>query len=202
MPAIQMLMDEHRVIEQVLGCLEKLAARCATGEQLDVGAARQMLDFFHHFADGCHHRKEEGRLFPMLEARGLSHDTGPTEVMRREHEQGRRYIAAMTGAVEEALRGEPNAGATFAEIAEKYAAMLRDHIAKEEHCLFPAAERMLSEADRHALLHSFDRVEKTDVGDGLHEKYLELADELADRFGVAHAATASVCGHGCCHGHS
>jgi hemerythrin-like domain-containing protein len=202
MQAIQSLMDEHRVIEQMLACLEKLAGRCAGGEPLEVGPARQLLDFLRTFADGCHHRKEETRLFPMLEARGMARDAGPTAVMRHEHEEGRRYLDAMTGACEEALRGQPNAGQVFANQAQGYAALMRAHIDKEDHCLFPAAERLLSEADRFALGHSFDRVEKTEVGDGLHEKYLELADELADRFGVPHAVTTSTCGHCCGHGHS
>jgi hemerythrin-like domain-containing protein len=202
MQAIQMLMDEHRIIKQVLACLEKLAGHCAAGEPLDVGAARQMLEFFRNFADGCHHRKEEARLFPMLEARGMPREEGPTSVMRHEHDEGRRYVAAMTGTCEEALRGQPNASRAFAKQAQGFAALMREHIDKEDHCLFPAAERLLTEADRFALQHSFDRVEKTEVGDGLHEKYLALADELADRYGVAHAVTTSTCGHCCGHGHS
>jgi hemerythrin-like domain-containing protein len=201
MQTIQMLMDEHRIIKQVLACLEKLAGRCAAGEPLDVGAARQVLDFFRNFADGCHHRKEEARLFPMLEARGMSRDQGPTSVMRHEHDEGRRCLSAMADACEEALRGLPNASRAFAKQAQGYAALMREHIEKEDRCLFPAAERLLTEADHFALQHSFDRVEKTEVGDGLHEHYLALADELADRFGVPHAATTSTCG-GCCHGHS
>jgi hemerythrin-like domain-containing protein len=202
MQAIEMLMNEHRIIEQVLACLEELAGRCAAGEVLDLGSARQLVDFFENFADGCHHRKEETRLFPMLEARGLARDQGPTSVMRHEHEEGRGYLAAMNTAVEAALHGETNAGQTFAKQAQDYAALMRQHILKEDHCLFPAAERLLTETDHFALVHSFDRVEKTEVGDGLHEKYLELADELADRFGVPHAATASTGCHACCHGHS
>src|SRR5262245_63752201 len=95
MRATDILMDEHRVIEQVLNCLEKLADHCETGEKLDGASALEALEFFRNFADRCHHGKEEGHLFPLLEARGLSRNRGPTGAMLNEHEEGRLLTAAM-----------------------------------------------------------------------------------------------------------
>jgi hemerythrin-like domain-containing protein len=36
-----------------------------------------MLAFFRTFTDTCHHGKEEGYLFPALEAIGVSRKNGP-----------------------------------------------------------------------------------------------------------------------------
>jgi len=47
--------SEHRVIEQVLGRLEKIAEQCALDGSLDIHSARQAIDFFQNFADRCHH---------------------------------------------------------------------------------------------------------------------------------------------------
>src|SRR5262245_60786760 len=105
MKATDILMDEHRVIEQVLNCLEKLADRCEAGETLDNTSASEALPFFRNFADRCHHGKEEGHLFPLLEARGFSRQGGPTGVMLHEHEEGRGLLTAMARAVE---RGTPH----------------------------------------------------------------------------------------------
>src|SRR5215831_11014762 len=54
--ATELLSDEHRVIERVLVVLEKLATR-RVEKSLDCW--KKALDFFSHFADQCHHFKEE-----------------------------------------------------------------------------------------------------------------------------------------------
>jgi hemerythrin-like domain-containing protein len=186
-------MDEHRVIEQVLSCLEKLADRCQAGHQLDDTSAREALDFFRHFADRCHHGKEERLLFPLLEARGLVREGGPTGVMLHEHDEGRRLIAALAEAVEN------GAGADFVRHARAYIRLLREHIRKEDHCLFPMAAHALSDKDAEALLGSFERVEGDEMGEGTHEHYLRLANDLADRLGISQVHAASTCGHSCHH---
>src|SRR5262245_34930846 len=188
-------MDEHRVIEQVLACLEEMANRCEAEEKLEGKSAVQALVFFRHFADRCHHGKEEDHLFPLLEARGLPRAGGPTGVMVHEHEQGRLLVAAMTAAVEKDTPRE------FARYARAYARHLREHIRKEDQVLFPLAARVLSEPEAEALLRSFEHVESDVMGKGTHEQYLRLANDLAERFGVPRARVALSSGHGCCHHH-
>jgi len=81
----EILMQEHRVIEQVLDCLERMAQRVEAGDELDLESAKQAIDFFRNFADRCHHGKEEDCLFPLLEQKGFSREQGPTGVMLHEH---------------------------------------------------------------------------------------------------------------------
>jgi hemerythrin-like domain-containing protein len=189
------LKGEHRVIVQVLRALECMADRCAAGEPLDVRSARQAIDFFRNFADRCHHGKEEDHLFPALEARGLPRDAGPTAVMRAEHEQGRLRIQGMEWAAERAAAGDARAMREWVTHARAYAQLLRQHIRKEDEVLFPIADRVLGEEVQGRLLASFEEAEEEDMGAGAHEEYLELANELADRFGVARAEAAPA-GHG------
>jgi hemerythrin-like domain-containing protein len=193
MKATDILMDEHRVIEQVLNCLEKLADRCEAGETLDSRSAVEALEFFRNFADRCHHGKEEGHLFPLLEARGFSRQGGPTGVMLHEHEEGRRLLAAMARAVE---RDTPR---EFVQHARAYVDLLREHIRKEDHCLFPMAAGILSGTDAESLAQRFEHVENAEMGEGTHEHYLELANTLADRLGAPRARVAPACAHACSH---
>lgn len=193
MKATDILMDEHRVIEQVLNCLEKLADRREAGAALDSASALEALAFFRNFADRCHHGKEEGHLFPLLEARGFRRQGGPTGVMLHEHEEGRGLLAAMARAVE---RGTPD---EFVRHARAYVRLLREHIQKEDHCLFPMAAGILSGSDDESLAQRFEHVESADMGDGMHERYLELANTLADRLGVPRADVAPACAHACSH---
>jgi hemerythrin-like domain-containing protein len=193
----EILAQEHRVIEQVLDCLERLADWCAMSGQLDGDSARQVVEFFRHFADHCHHGKEEEYLFPMLEAVGFVREAGPTGVMLDEHELGRLHLGGMAEAIDAAAAGDPDAVKVFLGRAWAYVDLLRRHIQKEDQVLFPMADHVLSAASQRALLESFDRVEAGHAG--AHEKYLRLADELAARWGVERAElTAPACG-GCGH---
>jgi hemerythrin-like domain-containing protein len=122
--------------------------------------------------------------------------------MRYEHEEGRKLIAAMASAVERAAIGGPSASPDFARAARGYVSLLRQHIQKEDHCLFPMAEQLLSAAEAEALFQSFEQVEHADMGDGTHEKYLKLADALADRLGVPRAQRSCAHGGACHHHHA
>ncbi len=192
----EILMQEHRVIEQVLDCLELIAQRGENEKNLDLESANQAIDFFHNFADRCHHGKEEECLFPMLEQKGFSPEEGPTSVMRQEHEAGRRYIRGMEEAITAVVAGDAQAIAAFASNARAFVQLLRDHIQKEDHCLFSMADQALSEQEQQQVMDSFANVEKNDLGPGVHQKYLDIAAELAKRFDVSCQGSGTCgCGH-------
>lgn len=197
MKPTEILMQEHRVIEQVLTCLERMAEICKRGEPLCADDARDAIAFLKAFADRCHHGKEEAQLFPLLEERGLPSEGGPTQVMRQEHEIGRAHIRAMNEAVTAVEQGDANGASEFIRHADEYVALLREHIQKEDHCLFAMADSLLSQADQAALLARFEHVEQHDMGPGTHERYVEIADRLADCYHVPRV-NISGSGHGCC----
>jgi hemerythrin-like domain-containing protein len=184
MRPVDSLMEEHRTIEQVLNCLECMADRCETGAPLDIESAASAIDFFRVFADRCHHGKEEDLLFPLMEQKGFSREQGPTGVMLDEHERGRRHVRGMADALRELTLGDLAGKILFVEHARAFVQLLREHIKKEDKCLFPMANQVFSEVDQDQLARSFSKVEHEDMGPGTHEKYLQLANQLADRFGV------------------
>jgi hemerythrin-like domain-containing protein len=200
MKPTEILSGEHRIIEQMLDCLEKMVQDCTAQGRLDQTSAEQAVEFFRNFADRCHHGKEETHLFPAMEAKGFPRQGGPTGVMLAEHEQGRAHIRGMADAIEGAAAGKSQAVAQFRDHAQGYVGLLREHIEQEDHCLFAMADQALTEADQERLLEAFQHVEHEHMGLGTHEKYLMLADELADRFGVTrkvgNSSRACVCHHG------
>jgi hemerythrin-like domain-containing protein len=198
--ATEILKAEHRVIEQVLDCLERIVAFAIADGRIDRSAAEQAIDFFRAFADGCHYKKEEAHLFPAMESRGFSRQNGPTGVMLSEHEEGRQLIGRMKESLEGAARGQSEALRQFVDCASAYNQLLRSHIYKQDHCLFPMADSVLGEQDQASLIESFESVEHEAADAALHEKCLPVADSLAQRFGVPcvrrdepHAV--SHCGH-------
>lgn len=200
MKPTDILMDEHRVIEQVLNSLEQMTDRAAISGRLEEESAREAIEFFRMYADQCHHGKEEAQLFPLMEARGFSGGCGPVAVMLREHELGRLYVSGMEAVIERASQGDADALQWFIQHGQSYIRLLREHIQKEDHCLFPSANRALNEQDQQRLLAAFEKVEAEEMGEGTHEKYLTLANRLADHFGVPRAATSGRHdGHRCNH---
>lgn len=195
---VEILKAEHRVIEQVLDCLGNIVAEARRQGRLDSQAAREAIDFFRNFADRCHHAKEENLLFPAMEAKGFPRQGGPTGVMLHEHERGREHIRGMDAVVEQAATGDAAAVGTFCQHAEGYIDLLREHIAKEDHCLFGMAAQALSPAEQQELTEQFERVESEHMGEGTHQRFLDVAHRLAERCRVkpTHPVTScSGCGH-------
>jgi hemerythrin-like domain-containing protein len=199
MQATEILKAEHRVIERMLDVLEVLSDRAHGSGHLDADAAAQAVDFFSNFADRCHHGKEEAKLFPAMEAHGFSPEAGPTAVMRLEHDQGRVAVRRMADSLAAAGRGDAAALKRFDAAAREYVGLLREHIQKEDHCLFSMADQALDARAQQRLLEDFDAVEHEDMGAGTHEKYLTLAEQLCRRYGVE-APPAPKAG-ACCHRH-
>jgi len=196
----EVLKEEHRVIETVLTCLEQICHDAVQTGKLDQVSAKEATSFFREFADHCHHGKEEELLFPMLEEKGFSKDEGPTAVMRQEHETGRQFVRSMLAELDGAAAGEAEALKDFTEAGLRFVDHLREHIQKEDGCLFSMADGILSAADQEALLQEFQKAE-TKLGPDVHQTYLGVAERLAKRFHVTGEAIKEAQSHGCC-GHS
>jgi hemerythrin-like domain-containing protein len=192
----EILTNEHRVIERVLACLDRMAETAFERGTVDAASAHDAIEFLRKFADACHHGKEEARLFPAMERMGLPADAGPTAVMRQEHEIGRMHVRRMDDALARFEKGDAGAANRFAFEARGFVELLRDHIAKEDQVLFPMADRMLPPGAHEELLAEFQRFEAKDVGAGVHEELLALADSLCAKFGVS-AADAAAKSHPC-----
>lgn len=187
MQPTDILMNEHRVIEQVLNCLEKILEQCTTEKKLDTKSAKQAIEFFRSYADRCHHGKEEAHLFPVMQANGFSGGCSPVVVMLREHELGRLYIQGMDAVIEPAAAGDPESLKWFIQHGQSYLNLLKEHIRKEDICLFPAANHRLAEKDQQQLLAAFEKDEAEELKQGTYKACLKIANELADRFGVPRA---------------
>ena len=178
--ATALLSDEHRVIERVLATLEKLTRKPAR-EALE--SWKQALDFIRHFADQCHHFKEEKVLFPTLEEHGIPRDGGPVGMMLMEHEKGRSYVRAMFAALGQIEAKDETAQASLFENAKEYVRLLREHIQKEDDILFRIADEVLPADEQRKLLMNFEAHEAEEIGAGVHEKYLKIAEELESAAG-------------------
>jgi hemerythrin-like domain-containing protein len=145
---IEVLRDEHRVIEQMLAAIEA-AATCDAGLAPPDGWWEQAIDSLRTFADRNHHAKEEASLFPAMIKAGVPREDGPISVMLEEYVQGRALLQAMA-------TGAPAERETT---ALRYVQLLRDHIHKENELVFPPAENVLDAQAVASIGREFEAVE-------------------------------------------
>lgn len=176
--ATAILRHEHEAILRMLDATEEVARQFESGKSPAPRTLRDLLEFFRLFADQCHHGKEEELLFPLLEKKGMPRAGGPVGVMLAEHDEGRSLIKQMAEATDAYVAGKAEAGAVWARAARGYAALLRQHIDKENNILFVMAERMLTGAEQSDLADAFEKIEAEKMGPGTHERLHAMIDRL------------------------
>ncbi|MBI5067644.1 MAG: hemerythrin domain-containing protein [Deltaproteobacteria bacterium] len=188
--AIEILMNEHRVIEQAIDALVAFTdeVQRGSGDRAELG---RFVRFIRGFADVWHHGKEEDILFRAMGRAGFPTQGGPVAVMLMEHDIGRAHVreldrlAGQAGAWTEADRGR------VAQEALGYASLLRAHIHKEDEILYPMAEarlppELMEEVDRDC-----ETFERRQPAAAEHQELRLLADELSARHLPARGASAA-----------
>lgn len=178
MKATEILMEEHRVIERVLNALERAINRLSKGEEVYLRFFTGTIVFVKAFTDGCHHKKEEGVLFPALVEYGMSKDAGPVAVMLAEHEEGRQLAHGIRLATERFQAGDLRMRETLVQNAKSYISLLRQHIAKEDKVLFPKADKIIPAEKQEQILRDFEKYDRDQNGEVTHDKYYGLAERL------------------------
>jgi len=175
---IQTLMEEHRVIEQVLGSMETFVINLRNGADGDRGTVKDYADFLRNFADKCHHAKEEERLFVKMNEFGFPAEFGPVAVMLAEHVEGRAHVKVIwdIGAGSGPLTSQERDALVSQGLG--YVALLRAHIMKEDNILYPMATQALPPAEMEALGEAFEVYERETMGEGEHARFHALADRL------------------------
>jgi hemerythrin-like domain-containing protein len=159
MKATDTLKSEHRVIEKVLLALENVARK--TSEPFPEDVFTGALTFLRQYADARHHGKEEKRLFPLLQQRGLPTQGGPVACMLNEHDLGRALLLRVEKALPSAAQGDSAARREVEEAYLGFVSLLRDHIKKEDQILFNMADNVLTPEDQKALEVEFAEFDAT-----------------------------------------
>lgn len=99
MSAIEILVNEHRLISRMVSMLAVLHKRLESNDHADVNVPTDVVDFFRMFVDRNHHAKEEDALFPTLERCAVNPEGSTIQSLKNEHEQARILTATLTDAI-------------------------------------------------------------------------------------------------------
>lgn len=182
----RVLVDEHRIIEQVLNCLERMAEHSESHRKLEEPSARDAIAFLRSFIETCHDTHVHTRLMPALHATGVHGGHNPGCLLQQSREQARIHLDAMDAVIERACAGSADALDRFAEHARAYINVLLDCIARQEDYLFPLLEKTTPAVDELPA-ESGSRECKADT---FCIRCVELANDLAERFGVPRVIVA------------
>ena len=185
MNPIDELKQEHEGIKLSLEILSRIARNMQ--RNVEPGAVEDMgrlIEFFTVFVDTCHHGKEEELLFPALEDIGVSRQGGPIGVMLSEHETGRSCVRGLRSALSSYKEWTVSAGSEIEKHANVYIRLLQGHIEKENQVLFRTAEEHLPGDVKRSLSEGFERIETDRVGQGRHEEFHRMLEELHKKYSV------------------
>lgn len=196
---VEMMMEEHELIVEVLASLKAMASTLGSGGSVPRQDLADFGRFFRDFADRCHHGKEEDRLFVKMVEAGFPRESGPVGVMLAEHDQGRHEVrgliqlGAMSGPLTEAER------ARAIDHVMQFVPLLYAHIQKENNILYPMAQNAIAPEELERLDESCEAFDK-EIQALLDVNGLKaLATDLKRRYPADPAGLAIYGGCGVCH---
>jgi hemerythrin-like domain-containing protein len=198
MNPIQVLMDEHRKIEKVLSSLDRFAGEVQKNLTLDGrGDLSKFVEIIAGYADRKHHGKEEEILFAEMAKAGFPREAGPLAVMLGEHEDGRRQVGILRQLSQTPAVWNSGERDTILRAAATYTSLLRQHIQKEDHVLYPMAQGRLTAETWSGIESRFTAFEKQENESGVAERLLRLWEELTTMWKGIECGSA-LPSHGCC----
>ena len=176
----QVMVEEHQLILRMINLVEKNTDLLEQGRFRDWQFYLDAVSFIRNYADRFHHAKEEDILFAALVKNGMPRENSPVAAMLMAHDQGRAFVKGMEEGAQRALAGETGQIRGIVENARGYARLLRDHIDKEDHILYPLAEKVLPEEVRPAMAEGYRKAEASAAA-GLQDHYRRMVENYEAR---------------------
>ena len=157
--ALRVIREEHSTLAAMLQSLMQLVRRGPAADGVDDSARffdvlRAMLFYIDEFPEQHHHPKESNLLFPRV-ARVAPHTTAAIDQLERDHAQGETRVRELVHLLRAwELLGDGRKAA-FIEAVTRYVDFYLEHMRLEETLILPEAERLLTEADWHAMNAAF-----------------------------------------------
>ena len=144
MNAVELMMEEHKNIKQMLKVVRKACFSVLEGEEVNYDDFYKIVSFIKNYADSHHHKKEEIMLFNrMVDEIGETAEKVIKYGMLVEHDFGRLYVSNLIEALESLKSGNAEAKLDVIANAVSYTNLLERHIHKEDNVIYKFAEREL-----------------------------------------------------------
>ncbi len=140
------LIEDHRNFETLLQIIEQEVKTFEAGQHPDYDLVQSVLNYLLTYPDLYHHPLED-RLVQKLSKKTNSDEVPGAADLEREHKRLgatiRRFEAALNNILSDAMLPRD----WFCSIAREFVSFQRKHLQMEEVVIFPAAKRLLSDAE-------------------------------------------------------
>jgi uncharacterized protein len=176
----ELLMGDHEVTERVF---EAFGNALAKDGGPGVRAVRLARTYFAEYVDGCHNKKEELHLFPLIEKRGIPRTGGPLAVMLNEHEQSKKLLGELVPKMKAYEDGDKSGLEELRKTFAEYSQLLKNHFWKENDILYPMARKVMTEEDGQTVVQGIEAVEAS-LGTDTRAKYYDIAKQVEVHGGI------------------
>lgn len=178
--AIAVIHAEHRALGTVVAALQRVLSDVAQGRvEPDCRIFAAMLYYIEAFPERQHHPKEDDYLFKALRAR-TREGSALLDELQGEHVRGGQMMAYLAQTLVRYQGGAPDGLATFAAAVDAYAALLGDHMHKEEDVILPLADAHLTESDWEAMAAAFTENRDPLFGEEASQEMRRLRRRIAN----------------------
>lgn len=159
---VEILTNEHRLIEYTVGVIKKERQKISSTGKVDPNFIVTAVDFFRTFADRYHHGKEEGILFNALSKRKLSDEDA--KMMRElilEHASARKLVFTLEKEKENYVGGDPEALGVILQSLDALVELYPRHIEKEDKHFFLPVMQYFTSREQEDMLNKFEEYNRT-----------------------------------------
>jgi hemerythrin-like domain-containing protein len=173
---VEVLISEHRLIENTVGVLKKERQKIVANGKVDPNFIVVAVDFFRIYADRYHHGKEEGILFNALSRRNMSE--AEAKMMRElilEHAYSRKTVFNLEKLNESYVAGQTE---TLSGIVESLNALIElypKHIEKEDKHFFYPSMQYFTGREQEEMLQKFQEYNRT-FTDNRYKQIIEILE--------------------------
>jgi hemerythrin-like domain-containing protein len=170
-----LLKAEHKVIARMIKLMKGQLDKVTEKKKADPSFIDAAVEFFTVYADKCHHDKEENIYFYWIKRKNLSpaHKKLMSKLIAQ-HVFVRQTTDNLMKAKKSYVKGDEKALKEISHNIRALVNMYPEHMEQEEHQFFEPAEEYFSEEELNKMLKEFHLHDR----DLLHEKYIEMVDEL------------------------
>lgn len=175
------LINEHVVINELLGIMSKIADRIKSKSVFYTDDIEEIMDFLKNFIEKGHHEKEE-IFYSALSSSEIPIDKEALSLMHYEHILTRNYLKDINSCIVNCKIGHAFSSEMLAESLKNYVVLEKNHIQKEVNIIYPIANDNLSVEKQRKILRQFEEIEEMIEAHSFHEHYYRLLKDLKNKY--------------------
>lgn len=177
--AIAAIRVEHRSLGTVVAALQRLLSDLRQDRVApDFRLIAAMLYYIESFPERLHHPKEDKFLFGALRNR-TRQDSALLDELQGEHVRSGQLMSYLAQTLVRFQGGAPDGLQSFSAAVDAYAALLGDHMRKEEGAVLALADACLTESDWVKLATAFEENRDPLFGENVGEEMRRLRRRIA-----------------------